>query len=266
MFDDLAKLTPPELAAFYRRLADFVDQHRGQFKRSLAAELLRHWLDNRDPNSNYMFDMPEHLKNLDPIKDQFEFHRKVFLTKEKARKTKPVPFGTKPEPYYEWGGVIPRLQGTLSKWEFEKPNLLRYECLTTTPISYQYPLGSPEQEDLFYSLHNFQLTSYVKLIDEPLGNNKFKILFISWEADVSDIYDFEANKHIPIPNPDFRNPYNIKNPVSPSMPYITDFHKHAISLQDAGLAASYNLRSNPWTVTDAKLLAPDIVDITIPLR
>src|SRR3954454_18050942 len=46
--DTLGKLSPPDVAAFYARLADAVDQKKGALTVSLAAMLMRLWLKNRD--------------------------------------------------------------------------------------------------------------------------------------------------------------------------------------------------------------------------
>jgi hypothetical protein len=45
MSDDLAKLSPPDLAVFYRKLAASVDARKGVLRVSVAALLMNHWLD-----------------------------------------------------------------------------------------------------------------------------------------------------------------------------------------------------------------------------
>jgi hypothetical protein len=102
MIDVLKDLKPPELAAFYKRIADSVDKNRGELKISLAAMLMRHWLDNRDSTSTFEFEAPDHLKDREPVLDELKFHRKVFLTQKKARINKVS---------YKWAGVLYSLRG-----------------------------------------------------------------------------------------------------------------------------------------------------------
>jgi len=61
MSDELAKLQPDQVAGFYKRLADQVDRNKGGLQASLSATLMRHWLANRNPQSTFFFDPPEHL-------------------------------------------------------------------------------------------------------------------------------------------------------------------------------------------------------------
>jgi hypothetical protein len=83
--DVLAPLPPAQVAAFYRRLAASVDAHRGKVKVSLAALLMGHWLDNRDPQSTFVFDAPDHLRESIDVASVLGYHRRVYLTEEKAR-------------------------------------------------------------------------------------------------------------------------------------------------------------------------------------
>jgi hypothetical protein len=83
MKDVLADLSPPELSAFYSRLANSVDKNRGDLKISLAALFMRYWLKNRNPRNTFKFDAPEHLINHVQILDVLEFHRKVYLSQER---------------------------------------------------------------------------------------------------------------------------------------------------------------------------------------
>ena len=83
MSDLLAPLAPADLAAFYRRLADFTDKNKGPLKVSLAAMLMRHWLDNRNASSVFEFDAPDHIKNHSLITEGLIFNRKVFLTQKR---------------------------------------------------------------------------------------------------------------------------------------------------------------------------------------
>jgi hypothetical protein len=83
----------------YRRLAAAVDARKGNLRISLANLLMNHWLDNRDRNSLFVFDAPEHLRNHERVLDVLAYHRRVFLTEEKARVAAGIT---------KWAGVLRR--------------------------------------------------------------------------------------------------------------------------------------------------------------
>jgi hypothetical protein len=111
--DTLGKLSPPDVAAFYARLADAVDQKKGALSVSLAAMLMRLWLKNRDPKAKLEITAPDHLKSHPQTLDTLTYHRGVFLTEKRAR------LGASEV----WAGVLPRLQGRPphQKWDYKRP-------------------------------------------------------------------------------------------------------------------------------------------------
>ena len=251
MSDFLAALNPVELSAFYRRIADVVDKNKGKIKISMAAVLMRHWLDNRDSSSTFEFDPPDHLKNRVPVIEVLEFHRKIFLTQEKARFTGGIE---------KWSGVIPRLKGQapFPKWNAKTPLSMDYESLVEMPLRYQLT-GDDADKDILYGLRGFQLKSNVMLTAVSMPNNsKLKIMFQMFQAQVRDRYDWDYSEHITVPNPDFNS--KLANAVAPTAKTIVVYHKHAKRLEDAKLAAPYDLRSKPWDVLEAKLRMPAEVD------
>lgn len=251
MSDVLATLKPPELAAFYRRLGDGVDRNRGELKVSLAALLMHHWLENRDPASTFEFEAPEHLRNRPPVLAVLEFHRKVFLTQEKARFTGGI---------NRWGGVVPRLIGQppFPKWDAKHPLPMDYESLVEIPLHYQLTGGDADR-DILYALRGFQLKSSVIVAAAPLPvGSKLKIHFQSFQAEIRDRYDWDYSKHLTVPNPDYGS--KTAGAVAPMSKTIVVYHRNAKRLEDAGLAAPYDVRSRAWQVTDAKLRAPAEVE------
>jgi len=101
--DALATLPPEKLAAWYGRLADAVARERKVIdgEEPLSSRLLRAWLKNRDPDATITIEAPRHLRESKYILKGSLYHRRVFLTFEKAR----VGGETK------WAGIVPRVQG-----------------------------------------------------------------------------------------------------------------------------------------------------------
>jgi len=77
-------------------------------------------------------------------------------------------------------------------------------------------------------------------------------------AKVSDRYDWDYSEYIKVPKPDFGK--DIKGTIAPSLKTIIVYHSNAKRLEDAKLAAPYNLRSKPWYINNAKLMASAIVE------
>ena len=68
--------------------------------------------------------------------------------------------------------------------------------------------------------------------------------------------------YITVPNPDYGS--KISGAVAPTSKTIVVYHSNAKRLEDAGLAAPYDLRSKPWQVIDAKLRVPAEVEPRLP--
>jgi len=241
MADDLKDYSPQEVAGFYRRLAAGVDARRGNVSVSLSAMLMNHWLDNRDPSSTFIFEPPDHLQRNSEVKKVMRFHRNVYLTREKARIN-----GSS-----RWVGIVPRLQN--KQWDGKHPLSLRYHSLVSIPLSVQL-MGSDEERDLLYSLHDFQLETNVEII---LRQNN-TVEFISFHAKVTDRYDWNPSKHITVPNPDFGS--KADNAIKPSSQTIDVHHSNAKRVEAAGLAAPYNLESRRWNVLDPEITKNGTID------
>src|SRR5260370_7011010 len=83
MNDDLANLKPEELAAWYGRLADYVEKQNSEVKGALSPLFLRHWLTGH--GKKLVFSPPEHLRHSSYVIDGLKYHRAVYLTDKNAR-------------------------------------------------------------------------------------------------------------------------------------------------------------------------------------
>jgi hypothetical protein len=245
MSDVLASLTVQQVAGFYARLADVVDKNKGAVKVSLAAILLRQWLKNRDPNADFPLDPPEHLRTQGDVISVLKYHRAVFLTEQKARIGKTE----------KWAGLIPRLQGKgYPKWDRAGELQMEYQSLVEIPLRYQLT-GNAADKDILYALHGFQLNSRVAVIlsGAPTGNS-LGVKFARFETQVVDRYDWDYSEHLTVPNPDYRSA--APDAVAPNSDTVVVYHKNAQRLENAGLAAPYNVKSKFWTISDLAIMGP----------
>lgn len=232
--DILAGRTPEEVAAFYGRLADLVDKNKGAVGESLSALLLRTWLGNRDPEFVFEFVTPLHLKANEELNKTLEYHRSVYLTEEKARIGKSV----------KWAGIVPRIQR--KEWDGATALHMEYECLVEIPIRKQV-WGSDADKDILYALHGFQLRTTVDVFAVSRSAPRaWKIHFSSAMAQVVDRYDWDYSEHLTVPNPDYGS--SAKGAVDPGSKTVKVHHSNAKRVEDAGLAAPYDIRSKPWWV------------------
>jgi hypothetical protein len=251
-----AARSPQAVAAFYSRLADGVDARRGKLDVSLAATLMRMWLKNRSKDAKLSLEAPSHLRNHEQTRATLQFHRRVFLTEQKARV----------DGREVWAGILPRLQGRAphQKWDINRPLSMEYESLTEFPLRYQLT-GNDADRDLLYSLHGFQLHSNVTvagtLLPRPVDGKspqKVRVTFQSFTVYARDVYDWDYSEHLTVPNPDFGS----KDPsaVSPGSKTVVVYHKNAKRIEDAGLAAPFSFKTNAWQITDAPLVAQADID------
>ena len=238
--DVLAKLSPPDVAAFYARLADSVEANRGALQSSLAALLMRKWLENRSRGATLQIDVPPHVKTHADVMETLRYHRRVFLTQEQAKTKK-------------WAGIVPRLLGQpgFQKWDGLSTLKLEYESLVEIPM-WKQVTGSDADRDILYSLHGFQLKSTVSVGGQMSADRlSCAIRFVSYEASISDTYDWDYSEHLKVPNPDFGK----KGPgaVEPGSKVVRVYHSNAKRIEDANLAAPYSFTTPRWPVS-----APDV--------
>jgi hypothetical protein len=81
--DVLAHFPSAQVARWYGRLAAQVEAGGAV----LSPKLLRHWLNNRDPNSTFKIEAHPNLQNSSAVLETLRYHRRVYLTEEKAKLT-----------------------------------------------------------------------------------------------------------------------------------------------------------------------------------
>jgi len=251
MADDVLKPHPVNrVAAWYRRLADGWQRNAPELQPSLAAVLLRTWLDNRDPSARIHFDAPSHLKSNSTVISVQQFHRDVFLTNKKAR------FAGGKE---KWAGVMPRIQGSLgfAKWDMKGELPLQYESLcdpapNIVAIAKVQRFGTSGERDVFGSLRGFQLKSEVVVTATPSYGNTVTVRFKSWSCSGTDRYDWNYSEYLTLANPDFGS--TDKDAIAPESETVRVYHSNAKRLEDAKLAAPYDVILRPWMVVDRTLV------------
>lgn len=253
--DYLQERTVDEVAAWYLRLADAWDKSMTDLKPSLAGLFLRTWVRNRVRDAKVAFEAPPHLKASSAVADVQKYHRRVFLTKEKAR------IGNQER----WAGILPRVQGLpgFSKWDMKSALALEYESLCDVApnileIARIQKAGSNAERDLFGSLRGFQLKSNVTVSAKPASGSQIEISFDSWYCSATDRYDWDYSEHLTVVNPDFRS--SQPGAIRPEDQTLTVYHSNAKRLEDAGKAAPYVVVINPWAVVDPGITASETIE------
>ena len=244
MADVLASLSVEEVAKFYERLAGIVEKNKGTVTTSLAAQLMREWLKNRNPKAVLDLEMPEHLKTHKLVIEVAKFHRNVYLTEKKTKAGK-------------WGGIIPRWKD--GRWRGVGELNMQYESLVEFPVRYQVT-GSDADKDLLYALHGFQLRTNVSVALVSASGSVKKVNFSQFEARAVDRYDWDYSKHITVPNPDYGS--KEKNAVTLTEKTVDVHHKNAERVEKAGLAAPYDIVSKPWQITQVDIAGFGEVDVS----
>ena len=96
-------------------------------------------------------------------------------------------------------------------------------------------------------------------VTQPSGQSKLDVTFQSFRAKVVDRYDFNYSEHLTVPNPDHDS--NDPTAVCPAKDRITVYHSNARRMEDANLAAPYDLESAAWDVTDPAISGPGQVTL-----
>lgn len=249
--DVLEGLTPDELAAWYRRLAQHIEDENTAVDDPLAPKFLRHYLDGA--GKKLTFDPPDHLRTSEFVVEVLEEHREWYLTEEKFNG--------------RWVGIVPRLQGKpgFKKWDWtwSIPLTMDIHSLVEIPVRVLRS-HTPGNLDLMTALRGFQLHSRVLILGSEtktfFGSPLLKTTFILFAAWITDRYDFDAGEHLTVPNPDHRNKFGVDEPVAPDEESVTVFHRNAIRMERAGKASPYDLKSRQWTVSDLAIMGPGEVD------
>jgi hypothetical protein len=244
--DPLAKLTAPQIAAWYGRLADYCSKLKvGNNEEVLSAKLMRQYLKNRKREAKYSFgEGPQHLHNNRYVVAELIRHRRIYLTQEDLEG--------------KWVGIVPRIQGKgYPKWDGHSTiNDMELSTLVEVPVEVQKS-NDAVAIDLLYAFHGFQLYSKVKVKLFQVGQTSaYRVFFQEFKAGVNDYYHFNVLRGVDCPNPD----YNSKDPnaVSPKYEFIHVEHHNVTTMEGANLAAPF-YENFEWTVADSRVTGVGIV-------
>ncbi|MDZ7637516.1 MAG: hypothetical protein U5J83_04605 [Bryobacterales bacterium] len=263
MSDYLAPLPPARVAAWYGRLADRIATERipgvGTTYVPLAAVFLREWLRNRNPTSTFRFDAPSYLQWRTMVATPCWKWTSApfFLTEQRAR------IGSRTI----WAGVVPRIRGDsgFTRWDLSAPLQMQYESLVEVgsslfEIGRIQSAGTPAERDLLTSLRGFQLRSRVTVEGQRQADGSISIRFAMWTCSALDRYDWDYSEHFTVPNPDYGS--RAADAVRPADQSLRVYHSNARRLEQANLAAPFNVESNEWRVTDSRWLNAGTVRAT----
>jgi hypothetical protein len=252
MSDDiLATLGDRDVAAFYRRLAfavqKMIDKAGAGYGDSLAKICLLHWLDGGGKPLTYP---ARYVRNLVETRAYLrDTARQIFLSR------RPTPSGM-------IGGVAPRISGKIKADPATGPYLMHLEGNVEIGLATQARAAmglavEPVELDVLYALHGFALVSDVVVSATKQKALTYAVAFDKWTCKATDEYHWNPEKHISVPNPDYRS--KDKNAVAPDQEYVTVYHKHAIRIEKAGLAQAFHNESEPWDETDLTVVGPEFV-------
>ncbi|MCU0627260.1 MAG: hypothetical protein MUF21_12370 [Gemmatimonadaceae bacterium] len=259
--DVLAPLPIARVAAWYRRLATAASAPVPALADPpLSGPFLLAYLDNRTHGATVRFTAPRHLREAPEIRRIQREHRDIFLSQRRAKL-----------PGKRTGivGILPRLRGdaAFTKWDGASPLAMSYESLcdfapTPMDIARIQLIGTAAELDLLTSLRGFQLRSEVSVVGFRDADGTRMLRFASWQLSGNDLYDFNYDEHLTLPNPDYRQ--SGAELVRPDLEKITVFHSNAKRLEDAGLAAPFRVAIRPWRPTDPALMLPAPLPVLTP--
>ncbi len=248
MADYLAPLTPTEVAAFYRRLAASIQKQFGGD--SLAAILLLHWLDGKGKTKT--FDA-KYVRDLEEVRSYLRDTARLIFLSQKATPAKTI------------GGVVPRIRGTIKVTPAGGPYPMHLEGNVEIGLGVQAKAAmgmkvEPRELDVLYALHGFTLVSdVVASVAKTSGPKMYTVKFDQWKSKTTDQYHWDPDKHLKVPNPDYGS--KDKGALAPGDKDIVVYHKHAIRVEKAGLAAPYTDESDVWDETDQTVIGPSTVTV-----
>jgi hypothetical protein len=120
----------------------------------------------------------------------------------------------------------------------------------------QFSMGKLSQadSDVFASFHDFQLRSEVKVRVTGSTGRILRIEFTHFLARGMDRYDWNPDKHLTMPNPDFGS--SASDAIRPDLDRIKVYHTNAKRIEKDGLAAPYNVDTESWNVSDESIRGP----------
>jgi hypothetical protein len=251
--DALAGLPLAEVAAWYLRLAEHV---RGIRPTSVSAALLEHYIQGN--GQAYALD-PDHVRS------------EPWMVSYLLQTVRPVVLSEKPAPHNNAiVGVLPRVRGDAPHGPWNgSPLQLHYtgpsvEILPKAELAalqakiwlgQEVDLSDPAI-DLFMALGTgFGVRNDLTIAVDDLGGATYRARILTWQCKLFDCYDWDVNKHLSMPNPDFGNPSGVDRPVRPAAERLRVYHRNAFRLEYAGMAHRFEVDS-VWRAEQPALLAP----------
>ena len=250
MSDVLKEYPVEQVHRWYHRLADAVLARKVDGNDPLSGQFLKKYLENRSRTATYTFTPPVYFRSSAEVVQALRFHRRVFLTEERAR----LGGGLR------WAGLIPRLKD--GRWDGQSRISLHYESLVEyggTPIDIAriQLRGTPAEQDLFTSLRGFQLRSDIAVTGAAQGS-QVQVTFQSWQAVGIDTYDFNFDEYLTMPNPDYQSQDG--DAIRPDLQSFRVYHTNAQRMEIANLAQPYGVRVGPWPVADPNVTGRALID------
>src|ERR1017187_4111110 len=237
-------LQPKDVAAFYRRLAASIQKQFGGD--SLAALLLVHWLDGNGKTKTFH---PKYVRDLDVVRSYLRDTARLIFLSQKATPAKTI------------GRVVPRIRGTI---QATPPYAMHLEGNVEVGLGVQAKaaLGmkvEPREVDVLYALHGFTVISDVVVSVAKKGPKMYTVKFDRWKSKTTDQYHWDPNKHISVLNPDYGS--KDAGAIAAGDKEIVVYHKHAIRVEKAGLAAPFTDESEVWDEIDLTVIGPATVTV-----
>lgn len=246
--DVLGSLPVRQVWLWYGRLAQAISRRSvAGGGTPLAALFMNRYLRPQANSSGtqvtFNFTAPAYLKDHSIVVDALAYHRRVYLTQERAR----IGSSTR------WAGIKPRWQDPgRYGWTRETALSMHYEALVEVPLHWQIT-GNAEEKDILYALGmGFQLRTEVTVNVTNSGAH-LDVTFSRFTAKVVDVYDFNYSEHITVPNPDHNS--SSPNAVCPERDRMVIYHTNARRMEQAGLAAPFSLESAAWELMSVTSLS-----------
>ena len=248
--DVLGSLPVENVWRWYHRLATAIGARKVGGAEPMASRFLQLYVSPRSRFEPESFTAPGYLREHSVLQSALAHHRAVYLSQEQMR----TGAGGR-----AWAGIRPRWQdpGRFG-WTKGAPMSMHYTALVEIPIRWQVT-GNDAERDILYALGlGFQLRTDVVCSVTP-KTDELSVVFDSFEARVEDRYDFNFDEHFTVPNPDHKSA--IAGAVCPGKETIVVSHRNAQRMERSRLAASYDLRSEGWTLSGSDLAGPGAVSL-----
>ncbi len=242
--DILGTASVAEVHGWYSRAADRLDREARALgaPSSFAASNLRLFL-NPTPatrrssrSSRITIQIPDHAKDHPAVRETIEYHKRVYLSQERARFT----------------GGSSRIAGALLRarnpsgygWIVGTPMMMHYECLVDIPLTPPAALlissaGRAQHFDVRNAIGSCQLRSEVHIY---VDSGRRRGTFTVFNCFLTDDYDFARGRHMDLPNPD----HGTSSGICPQEDEIRAFHTNLHRLRSATRAHDFYWISQPW--------------------